>query len=51
MNKWNYIDLIAKASDKNGNLLVELMDMYNARNTQDITEEQAKDFYERKVKN
>ncbi len=46
MNKWNYIEKISAVSDKYGDKLVELMDKYNAINLQEITHEQAKEFWE-----
>ena len=49
MDKWQYIKAISNASDKFGNLLVELMDAYNVTNLQEISEEQAKEFYERRI--
>ena len=49
MDKWEYIIEISNASDKHGNLLVELMDECNAFNLQEVPEEKAKEFYERKV--
>lgn len=50
MTKTDYIMAISNASDKNGNLLLELMDIHNAPNFQEITEAQAKEFYERIVR-
>lgn len=50
MSKDDYIKLISYASDKYGNLLLELMDKYNVPNLKEITLEQAKSFYEERVK-
>ena len=46
MSKWNYIEKISTKSDKYGDKLVELMDKHNAINLQEITYEQAKEFWE-----
>lgn len=51
MDKWDYIKEISKASDKYGDLLLELMEENHVSNLQQITEEQAKEFYERRIKN
>ena len=45
MNKWDYIKLISNLSDLYGNKLLEMLDSYNKDNLQDITLEEAKDFY------
>ena len=45
MDKWDYISLLSKRSDKYGNLLLELMEKYNKTNLQEITEKEAKNFY------
>lgn len=50
MNKWECINAISNASDKSGNLLIELMDECHCINLQQVPEEKAKEFYERKVK-
>ena len=50
MNKWEYIIAISNASDKAGNLLVELMNECGVNNLQEVPEIKAKEFYERKVK-
>lgn len=42
----NYIKKISKLSDRYGDKLLELMDRYSANNLQEITNEQAKEFYE-----
>ena len=46
MSKDDYIKLISSNSDKYGDKLVLLMDKYNAINLQEITYEQAKEFWE-----
>lgn len=46
MNKWEYIKKISSKSDKYGDKLVELMHKYNALNLEEITLEQAKEFWE-----
>lgn len=46
MDKYEYIDILSKASNKTGNLLLELMDRYNAMNLESLTVEQVKEFYE-----
>lgn len=46
MSKWNYIEKISTISDEYGDKLVELLDKYNAINLQEITYEQAKEFWE-----
>lgn len=45
MDKWDYISLISKRDSKYGYLLLELMGRYNKNNLQEITEQEAKDFY------
>lgn len=50
MDKWDYIKLISNASDKYGYLIIEMLNKYGAQNTREITEEQAKEFYETVVK-
>ena len=42
----NYIEEISKLSDRYGDKLLELMNRYNAISLREITEEQAKEFYE-----
>lgn len=46
MDKWTYIEKISAESDKYGDKLQLLMDKYNAINLQEITYEQAKEFWE-----
>ena len=49
MNKWDYIKLISTLSDLYGNKLLEMLDYYNKDNLQDITLEEAKEFYEKLI--
>ena len=49
MDKWNYIHIISHASDKRGNLLVEMMDKYHKDSLLEITESEAKEFYEERI--
>lgn len=44
--KEHYVGLISKASDRSGDRLVELMEKHQAINLEQITLEQAKQFYE-----
>lgn len=46
MSKWCYIEKISVESDKYGDKLVELMEKYNVINLQEITYNQAKEFWE-----
>ena len=46
MDKWGYIKEISKLSNKQGNLLIDLMDRYKVNNLIQITYEQAKECYE-----
>lgn len=46
----SYISLISKASDRYGNQLIALMEYYKAPNLQKISEEQAKEYYEKYIK-
>ena len=43
--KWEYIEEISKASDRYGNELINLMEKYNAVNLQEITEKQAREYF------
>lgn len=47
MRKWNFIEKISAESDEYGDKLVELMDKYNVNNLQEITYEQAKEFWDK----
>lgn len=42
----NYIEKISKMSDKYGDKLLELMDKHKVNSLREITNEQAKSFYE-----
>jgi hypothetical protein len=44
--KDQYIRRISEMSDRYGNRLVELMDRYGHINLQQVTEDEAKEFYE-----
>ena len=46
MDKWDYIKLISNKDSRYGYLLLELMDKNNKNNLLEITELEAKDFYE-----
>lgn len=46
MNKWDYIDLIRKRDSRYGHLLLELMERNNRDNLCEVTELEAKEFYE-----
>lgn len=46
MDKWDYIKLISNKDSRYGHLLLELMDRNNKNNLLEITELEAKDFYE-----
>ena len=50
MNKWNYIEKISAVSDRYGDKLLLLMDKYNKNNLRDITLEEAKEFYKKRIK-
>ena len=50
MTKSYYINAISAAGDRGGNLLLELMDLHHVSNLREITEEQAKEYYEKRVK-
>lgn len=49
--KWEYIKLISQfnSNDMYGNVLIKLFNMYDRPNTQEVTLEEAKEFYERLV--
>lgn len=42
----NYIEKISKLSGEYGDKRIELMDKYNAKSLREITQEQAKEYYE-----
>ena len=46
----NYIEKISKMSDRHGDKLLELMDRHKVNSLREITEEQAKEYYE-EIKN
>lgn len=50
MTKWDYIQKISQMSDMYGNLLLSMMDKYNKNCLLDITEEEAKEFYDDQIK-
>lgn len=45
IDKDYYINKISSLSNRYGDKLIELMDLYNCNNLQQVTEEQAKEFY------
>lgn len=47
MDKQYYIKQISNKSDKYGDKLVEMMYLYDKDNLQEITLEEAKEFYEK----
>ena len=47
----NYIKLLSEQSNKYGDLLIELMDYHNVMSLRDITNEMAKEFYDRRIGN
>ena len=51
MDKWDYIKLISNKDSRYGHLLLELMDRNNKNNLLEITELEAKDFYEELQRN
>lgn len=46
MNKWDYIDKIRTFPNNNGDGLIDMMDKYEKNNLMQITEEEAKEFYQ-----
>ena len=46
MDKWDYINRIRRKDDRYGGLLLEMMEKYNKNNLYEITELEAKEFYE-----
>ena len=50
--KWEYIRLISQfnSNDMYGHILIKLLHMYDRPNTQEVTLEEAKEFYERLTK-
>lgn len=51
MDKQYYIKQISNKSDKYGDKLIEMMCLYGKSNLQEITFEEAKEFYEKLNKN
>lgn len=49
-NKWQYIRLISNISSIHSEYLLELMDKYNRNNLQEVTFEEAKEYYDYVVK-
>lgn len=45
--KWTYIEKISKKSDKYGDRLIEMMELYNRENLCEITLEEVMEFYEK----
>ena len=50
MSKDDYIKLISSNSSRYGDKLLLLMDKYNKNNLRDITLEEAKEFYKKRIK-
>lgn len=46
MDKWYYIEILSKMSNRSGDKLLGLMNSYNKNNLNDITYEEAKEYYE-----
>ena len=46
MGKWEYIKLLSDISDRYGDKLLLLLERYSKNNLQEITFEEAKEFYE-----
>lgn len=49
MTKAEIISRLSNMSDQYGALLLELMDTYHASNLRDITTDQAREFWERRI--
>ena len=49
MKKWEYIKLLSDISDRYGDKLLLLLEQYNKNNLQEITFEEAKEFYEKLI--
>lgn len=47
MDKWYYIEIISKMSNKYGDKLLEMMDYYNKDSLLEIDYEEVKEFYEK----
>lgn len=46
MDKWFYIKLISKLSDKHGNKLLDMLNKYNKYGLKDLTYQEAKAYWE-----
>lgn len=51
MGKWNYIAKISEILGVNNNFTIDLLNRYDKPNVQEITEQEAKEYYEEIVKN
>ena len=51
MDKWEYIKIISNYSNRYGDKLLELLDINEKTNLQEITFEEAKEFYENLITN
>lgn len=49
-DKWCYIVQISNMSDTYGNLLIDMMKKYHKQNIQEVTEKEAKEYYEDIIK-
>ena len=47
MDKWEYIKIISNYSNRYGDKLLELLDINGKTNLQEITFEEAKEFYQK----
>lgn len=51
MGKWNYIAKISEILGVNNNFTIDLLNRYDKPNVHEITEQEAKEYYEEIVKN
>ena len=51
MGKWNYIAKISEILGVNINFTIDLLNRYDKPNVQELTEQEAKEYYEEIVKN
>lgn len=51
MGKWNYIAKISEILGVNTHFTIDLLNRYDKPNVQEITEQEAKEYYEEIVKN
>ena len=51
MGKWNYIAKISEILGVNNNFTIDLLNRYDKPNVQELTEQEAKEYYEEIVKN